>query len=237
MDSDTSPSAQTLIIEGLRLFADVSPADCNTIISCAHEKRFCRRQTIFFIGDPIEHVFLLLSGCVKITQQNASGDEVILRLAGSGEVVGAIRLGSDRKYGSTAQVVQTCTALVWNTATFGKLLQHFAPFGRNMFYALEECLEEMEQRFREISTENVASRVSSELIRLSRHLTCDENGHLEICLTRTELAQLTGTTLSTMSRLLCRWQALGIVKLGREAVKVNDFAALVHSSTQDAEWR
>jgi hypothetical protein len=74
-------------------------------------------------------------------------------------------------------------------------LGRFATFERNMFCALEECLEEMEQRFREVSTESVASRVSSELIRLSKHLTCDANGHFEIRLSRMELGQLTGTTL------------------------------------------
>ena len=121
------------------------------------------------------------------------------------------------------------------SATFGHLLQRSATFGRNMFHALEECLEEMEQRFREISKESVASRVSSELIRLSKHLTCDANGHLEICLSRMELAQLTGTTLSTVSRLLCKWQTSGIVRLRREAVKVHDFPALAHFARQNAK--
>jgi CRP-like cAMP-binding protein len=235
LDSDTSLSTKTAFIQGLRLFAGISPADCRTIISCGHEKRFWRHQTVFFIGDPIEQVFLLLSGCVKITQQNASGNEVILRLAGSGEVVGTFRLWSDCKHGSTAQVVQPCTALVWDAPTFDNLLERSATFGRNMFYALEECLEQMEQRFREISRESVSSRVSSELIRLSKHLTCDANGHLEIRLSRMELAQLTGTTLSTVSRLLCKWQASGIVRLRREAVKVHDFPALAHFARQNAK--
>lgn len=201
-------------MQGLKLFAGISPADCRTIISCAHETAF---------------------GCVKITQQNASGNEVILRLAGSGEVVGTFRLWSECKHGRTAQVVQPCSALVWDAATFDNLLERFATFGHNMFYALEECLEEMEQRFCEISAESVASRVSSELIRLTKHLTCDANGHLEICLSRMEPAQLTGTTLSTVSRLLCRWQASGIVRLRRGAVEVHDFAALFHSATQNAK--
>jgi CRP-like cAMP-binding protein len=234
LDSDTPPNEKTAFLQGLELFAGVSPADCCTIISCAREKRLWRRQTVFFVGDPIEQVFLLLSGSVKITQQNASGSEAILRLSGIGEVVGTFGLWSDCKHGSTAHVVQPCTALVWDTATFDKLLERFAGFRRNMLRALEECLQEMEQRFREISTESVGSRLSSELIRLSKHLGCDANGHREICLSRTELAQLTGTTLSTVSRLLCRWQELGIVSIGREAVLVRDFAALARSATQDA---
>jgi len=91
-------------------------------------------------------------------------------------------------------------------------------------------LQEMEQRFREVSTEKVGSRLSSELLRLSNRLGRVTNGHLEISLSRAELAQMTGTTLFTVSRLLCRWQTQGIVSIRREAVLVRDFAALTQLS-------
>jgi hypothetical protein len=42
---------------------------------------------------------------------------------------------------------------------------------------------------------------------------------------RSSRSGLTGTTLSTLSRLLRRWQKLGIVSIRREAVQVRDFAA------------
>lgn len=215
------------------LFSDVSAADCSTIISAAHERRLWRRQPIFFVGDRVEQVFLLLSGCVKITQQGPGGNQVILRLNGIGELVGTFGLWSNCKHCSTAQAVRPCTALVWDVTTFDKLLLRFASFRRNTVCALEERLEEMEQRFRELSTENVESRLSSELIRLSKHFGCAVCGHREICLSRRELAQLTGTTLYTVSRLLCRWQALGIVSIGREVVEVRDFTALARSTAED----
>jgi hypothetical protein len=93
-------------------------------------------------------------------------------------------------------------------------------------YRLEQRLREMEQRFREVSTEKVPSRLSSELIRLSDQLGGPVDGPREIALSRAELAQLTGTTLFTVSRLLCHWQSLGIVTIRREAVMVRDFVAL-----------
>jgi CRP-like cAMP-binding protein len=92
----------------------------------------------------------------------------------------------------------------------------------------------MEQRFREVSTEKVGSRLSSELVRLSDRLRrCTENGRLEITLSRAELAQLTGTTLFTVSRLLCQWQTQGIVRVRRESVLVQDFAALAQISQSE----
>lgn len=230
LDSSTSPSEKIAFVQGLMLFSDVSPADCSTIISGAREKRYWRWQTIFSEGDPVLHVVLLLSGYVKITQLGPRSNEVILRLSGIGDVVGGFGRWSDYKHCSTAQAVRPCTALVWDAATFEKLLERFDLLRRNTVRALEERLQEMEQRFREVSTENVGSRLSSELIRLSKQFGCNVSGHREICLSRTELAQLTGMTPSTVSRLLCRWEALGIVSIGREMVEVRDITALARST-------
>jgi CRP/FNR family transcriptional regulator, nitrogen oxide reductase regulator len=229
LDIGTAPREVIAVVQRLRLFLDVCPADCSTVISAAREKRFARRETIFFEGDPVQHVVMLLSGCVKITQLGIGGEEVILRLCGVGDVVGGLNLCADHSHFSTAQAVQPSMALVWQVATFEKLMERFPSFRRNTVRALEERLQEMEQRFREVSTEKVGVRLSSELLRLSNHLG-RANGKAEIGLSRSELAQLTGTTMFSVSRLLSRWQTLGIVSSRREAVQVHDFAALAQFS-------
>ena len=94
-------------------------------------------------------------------------------------------------------------------------------------------LDEMDQRFREISTEKVAPRLSSQLVRLLNQVGKRVNGHVEISLSREELAQLTGTTLFTVSRLLCQWELLGIVSARREAVHVLNLQALTALSQGD----
>jgi CRP/FNR family transcriptional regulator, nitrogen oxide reductase regulator len=233
LSSATSQSENVAFVQRLTLFSDISPGDCNAIISSACEENFPRAQTIFSIGDAVEQVVLLLSGWVKITQPGPKGTEVILRLIGMGEVVGAFGCWSGHEHRSNAQSVRPCVALVWEAATFDKILERFHLLRRNMIRALEERLEDMDERFREVSTESVGSRLSSELIRLSKRFGSAVDERREIRLSRQELAQLTGTTLATVSRHLCRWQALGIVSIGREMVQVCDVAALAEVS--DAE--
>jgi CRP/FNR family transcriptional regulator, nitrogen oxide reductase regulator len=233
LSSATSQSENIASVQGLTLFSDISPADCSAIIAAACQESFRPGQTIFSEGDPVEEVELLVAGWVKITQPCPGGNEVIVRLAGIGELVGAFGCWSDHKHRSTAQAVRSCTALVWDAAIFNEILEHFHLFLWNTIRALEERLAEIEQRFREVSTENVGSRLSSELIRLSKRFGCAMNGHQEICLSRQELAQLTGTTLSTVSRYLCHWQSLGIVSIGREMVQVCDVTALAQVSERE----
>jgi CRP-like cAMP-binding protein len=235
MEPATSPYEKFAFVQRLTLFSDISPADCRTFVSTAREKRFSRRETIFFEGDPALQVVLLLSGCVKITQLGFTGAEVILRLSGVGELLGDFRQsGANCSHCSTAQAIRPSAALVWEKATFDKLLDRFPAFELNTFRALEERLQELEQRFREVSTDKVGSRLSRELIRLSNRLG-RASGNAEIGLSRSELAQLTGTTVFTVSRLLARWQTRGIISSRREAVQVHDFAALAQLS--ESEWR
>lgn len=193
------------------LFSGMSMVDCATVVSCAHERQFSRRQTIFLEGGPIRQVVLLLSGCVKVTQFGQSGSEVILRLNGPGEMVGALGLCARGDHRSTAQAVELSYALVWEAANFDSMSERFPALRRNAVHILENRLLDMDQRFREISTEKVAPRLSSQLVRLMNQVGKRVNGYLEISLSREELAQLTGTTLFTVSRLLCHWESLGVL--------------------------
>ena len=63
--------------------------------------------------------------------------------------------------------------------------------------------------------------------------TARADGYVEIALSRRELAQLTGTTLFTVSRLLCQWEAQGIVSARREVVLVHDVTALTELSREE----
>jgi CRP/FNR family transcriptional regulator, nitrogen oxide reductase regulator len=229
----SSPS-EIAFIRRLKLFDDVSPENFYAILSRACKKHLRRHERVFSVGDPIEHVVLLLSGCVKMTQQGLRGNKAILRLTGVGEVVATRCLTPGCKYGSTAQAVQPCTALVWDAVIFDKLLDSCAIFQRNMLRALEECLQKMEDRYRIVSTENVPSRLSRELIRSSKYF-ARVDGHPAIHLSRSELAQLTGATLWSVSRLLCRWQEEGILSIGRETVEILDLPALERSTSVDLE--
>jgi len=161
---------QIAAIQRSVLFSDLSNPDCGTIISAARQKRFLKKQRIFFDGDPVQQVVLLLSGSVKMTQFGSTGAEVILRLNRSGDVLGGFGNALKDRQCCTAETLEDCCALVWESASFGPLTDRFPVLRRNVSRILEERLRDMEERFREVSTENVASRVSSQLVRLANQI-------------------------------------------------------------------
>jgi CRP/FNR family transcriptional regulator, nitrogen oxide reductase regulator len=224
-ESEASRRA-AFLVQHSPLFAGVSVAECREILSAAHEKHFERRQTIFLEGDPVKHLILLTSGSAKIVQFGQNGTEVILWLKGPGEVVGAVGLHQQGCHCSMALALRASSALVWDAAVFDSMSQRSTVLRRNITHTLCQQLQELEERYREISTERVAVRLSNQLVRLLHQVGRPVNGSVEISLSREELAQLTGTTLFTVSRLLSAWNQRGIVNTRREAVSVLNFQAL-----------
>jgi CRP-like cAMP-binding protein len=221
------------VVRHFALFANISPPDCASVVSAAQERQFSRRQTIFAEAEPANQIWLLTSGCAKVTQFTQSGGEVILRLNGPGELMGMFGGSSEGTYPSTASAVKVSTTLVWDAPVFEAMLERSSALRRNLARILSERLREMEERFREISTERVASRLSSQLVRLHGTIGSHQLDGVELTLSQHELAQLIGTTLFTVSRQLAQWEQRGILRTRREAVLICDLPALMDLSANE----
>jgi CRP/FNR family transcriptional regulator, nitrogen oxide reductase regulator len=220
-------------IQKSSLFLSISPMDCREIVSAARKEVYKRRETIYLAGDPVREIVLLTSGCVKIVQIGQNGSEVILRLNGPGEAFGMAGSSGQTRHCSSAQALAASTALVWEIGAFESLSERFPLLRRNTTHILCKRLEELEERFREVSTEKVAARLSHEMVRLLNQVGHRVNGGVQIYLSREELAQLIGTTLFTVSRLLSDWDEQSIVSARRESVIVKNLEALVELSERE----
>jgi CRP-like cAMP-binding protein len=208
------------------LFSGILPADYTRIAAAARVKEFERGEMIYIEGDSVQQVFLLTSGFAKINKLGLSGSEVILRFSAPGDVLGAMGLFSTGRHCTTAQSFRMCRALVWEPLVFKALAEQFPVLHQNMARIVGGELLELEERFREVATERVAPRVARQLVRLLDKIGRRVEDGIEISLSREELAQMTGTTLFTVSRLLSAWEDRGMVKPRREGVTICDVPAL-----------
>ena len=229
-DGSAAVDQKVAVVRQFALFANASYSDCASIVSGARERHYSRRETLFVEGEPTGQIWLLVSGCAKVTQFSQNGGGVILRLNGPGDLIGVFGASSEGRHQTTARALKASTTLAWDTSVFEAMSEQFPMLRRNLAHILGQRLREMEERFREISTERVASRLSSQLVRLHGQIGHPEMDGVEVGLSQHELAQLTGTTLFTVSRQLSQWEQRGILKTRREAVVICDLPALVEFS-------
>jgi CRP-like cAMP-binding protein len=117
-------------------------------------------------------------------------------------------------------------ALVWDARVFKDLVKRFPVLHQKLVAMLDEHLRELEDRLRDLATERVGPRVALQLLRLVKTIGRPVHTGVDVGLSREELAQMTGTTLFTVSRLLSAWEARGIVRPRREAVAICDVPSL-----------
>jgi CRP/FNR family transcriptional regulator, nitrogen oxide reductase regulator len=213
-------------VQYFTLFANISLEDRSLIVTHARERVFSRGQIIHVEGDDMRQVVLLTSGSAKMVQCSQNGSAVILRLCGPGELLETPGTSKQGRHRSTPQALSSSSALVWDSGVFESLSKRIPALKLNVSYILYKQLEDMEDRFREISTERVAPRLGRQISRLVKQVGIHSNGSVEINLTREELAQLVGTTLFTVSRFLSEWDRKGIVTTRREGFSVDNLKAL-----------
>lgn len=205
-------------------------ADCLALATSASVREYSRDDVIFEQGRPSRHIILILSGCVKMTQIGSDGSEVILWLRGSLDAIGIFARPTPVLHSCSARAILPSRVLIWEWTRL-----HQSPSGaqirNNIGHIISERLEELEERFREVATENVERRVASAIGRIGHHVGRPTAEGVEISLSREELAQLTGTTLFSVSRLMSKWAELGIVRPRREGFVVLDFERLTRISS------
>jgi CRP-like cAMP-binding protein len=227
--------AEPLVLMGASaLFAGLSQRECTEIISCARARTFARGELLFTQGHPVRSLIVLQSGSVKHTQVSENGCEVLLRMSGTGEAVNVQGESVSCNHTCSARAVERCKALVWEYSRLQALLMQYPQLRSNISQILAGRLQDLEERFREVATEKVARRLALVLLRLIKQIGKPEEDGIQVSLSREELAQMTGTTLFTISRLLSKWAEQGVVTPRREAVLINDLKRLKSVSDEEA---
>jgi CRP-like cAMP-binding protein len=124
--------------------------------------------------------------------------------------------------------VVNCVELQWPARVAKELLHKHPEIALNAFRIVERRLREMECRLRELSNEAVDQRIAHALLRLVRKVGRQVAHGVEVPfpLSRQDLADMSGTTLHTVSRTLGVWESQGLVKRGRRRVTIVEASSL-----------
>ena len=214
------------LLEGSGLFRNVPDGVREAILTLARSKKFAARQLIYVIDDPIEEIFFLVQGCAKVTQLTRSGEEVVLRIAARGQLVGELGYMPGSMHSTTARALHESDVLAWPTDAFAAALLRHPILQKNVNNILGQRISEMEGRIRRIATELASNRVASELMRLSDQMGNKVDGHTEIKIPQEALAQMTAMDTFTVNRTLSGLENQGLLRIRRQCIEIHDAPGL-----------
>lgn len=177
----------------------------------------------FFQGDVAEYLYVLTSGQVKLMQSNPNGQQVNLRTIYPLQMFGALGIvRTDATYPASAQALEDSAALAVKSEFLHEMVKTRPYISFDLMNLMTSYIQEMQSRYRELATERVEQRVANALIRLAGQsgVRAEKEAGIKLSFSRQDVAEMTGSTLYTVSRLFSEWERQGILQTGREKIVI-----------------
>jgi CRP-like cAMP-binding protein len=196
-------------------------------------------EFFFFQGDPARYLYILVAGRAKLMQSSPAGQQVNLRTINEWQLFGALGAVRDGvAYPATAQALEPSTALAIESAFLHEMMQTRPYLSFDLMQLMTGYIQEMQSRYRELATEKVERRIARAILRLTAQMGVkNADGNIELDFTRQDLAEMSGTTLYTVSRVLSEWERRGLVEAGRERVVLSNPHGIVQIAEELDESR
>jgi CRP-like cAMP-binding protein len=217
------------------VFAGLAPAELNAILSEARSIRYPKNSAVFQEGEDVHSFFVLLHGHVRASKTTPAGQQVVVRYVTPGEIFGVAPAIGLTKYPATATAVDDSVALAWPSAAWPRLVARHPALATNTLQTVGNRLQETHTRVVEMSTQQVERRVAHALLRLARQAgrKVEQGVEIDFPISRQDIAEMTGTTLHTVSRTLSAWESQGLIESGRQRVVLRDPHRLFTLAEQD----
>lgn len=158
-------------------------------------KKYQNGDILFYEGDSATHLYMLLSGSIKIFKTKTSGINVVLHTLHAGEMVGEFANFGNFPYPGTAQFQDESDVLVIHFEHFQKHILTHPEIG----YATIKCLIKKQKALMDIIHNEVALSVEQKIIKFLL-----ENEAIFPKLKYFQIASMLNTAPETLSRILTK---------------------------------
>lgn len=206
----------------VELFQGIDADTLDEVLRGAARRRFAKGVSVFEQGEPGKACHVLIDGRLKVSQITPDGQQVVVHFIGPGEMFGCVPTVIGGDYPGTATAVTECQALAWEAKTMAGLMERHPRIALNALATVGRRFHALQARYRELATERVERRIARAILRLARQAGRRvENGVLiDFPLSRQDIAEMTGATLHTVSRILSAWEQQGLVESGRQRITI-----------------
>ncbi len=215
-------------LANLPYFKGLKVAELEAIKSSFYEKTVQRGEMVFFEGEPVDSLFFLISGIVKLFKTSAQGKEQIISLARPHEVLNDIAIFDNGPSPMSAQAMNMVTLYGVTKEKLANMLQQYPQVSSLIIQVLAARTRQLISLVEDLSFKHVIGRVAKILL----ENTGDGAGHGQR-LTQQEMAAMAGTAREVVARSLKTLEERGLIRLERQKIVISDKNGLQEMITRE----
>lgn len=211
-------------------FANMSPDEADGLAQRLVMRRFSTGQIIFHHGDPGGLLYIVVKGKVKIAHSTPEGQEAFLAILGAGDFFGELALLDDSPRSATAEALAPTDTLTLHREDFIRYIRNNPDFSLHVLQTMAHHIRRLNNQISDIFFLDLPGRLARTLLQLAeQHGRPSDNGLvIELSLTQTDLAEMTGATRVSVNKALGRFRRAKWIKTQGRRFTILDQEALVN---------
>lgn len=184
-------------------------------------------EPIYEVFDTTRKVYLVSRGKVKLTRYTREGNEIVLAVLRRGELFGFNGLlGRDKQQENAVGVTPDTRVCTIELPDIYDLMRKNERFSLSLFKLLGLRIRRIERRLELLFFKDTVTRLIDFLFDLREHAGVHDGEAIRHFYTHKDIAGIIGTGRETVTKLLRRLQADGLIRYGRKEFVILDPAGL-----------
>lgn len=177
-----------------------------------------KKQVIYYEGDAVTGIYLVLSGKVKTAKLTADGRQLMTAIYTDDQYFGITALLLNEPYTETAEALEDTTLCLLPKDMLEELLNRHPDIARQFIRILSNDLREREQQLMQLAYFSVRKRLAEVLLRLYRQERGGPDSSIKV--SRDNLAALAGMATETVSRILSDFKSEHIIERKGSVIQI-----------------
>jgi len=199
-------------LHGFPMFAQLSLDQLQSVAQLAKMRTVARHEFVVTRGEPIDNVYLVLAGSLKVTVSDEEGREVILSMLGPGEIFGEVGVIDENPRSASVVALENSNVIVIAQEDFKRCMRENFDIALYVMRKLAQRLRSADQKIESLALMDVYGRVARQLLDMATAT----NGEMVIKqkVSKQDMAKMIGASREMVSRVMKDLHTRGFIEEG-----------------------
>ncbi len=209
-------------IQMVPIFSTLNYDEMMEVASITTSRDYKKGEMIYIAGEKKKTLYVIHKGKVKLTRISPSGKEQIISILGPGDFMGELSLFNDEPITNNAEALENTTVCIIDGDKLKEIMAKYPTIAFKVLEELSRRLKRAENLIENLGVNDVETRIVQTLLDLA-----DENGVINLDISKKDLAAYMGMSQETLSRKLSYFQDKGLIKqIGHRRIEILDKESL-----------
>ncbi|KAB2939969.1 MAG: helix-turn-helix domain-containing protein [Hyphomicrobium sp.] len=181
-------------------------------------RRLLAKEHVFCEGDDRDHVFRVEEGVIAVYKTLPDGRRQIIDFAYPGDLIGLGVLG---EHVLSAQATVPSKVRCLSASALERIAETDAGLALKLYKSVCQELAATRSLLVTVGQRSAIERVAAFLVALHRRTATDGSTAVKLAMRRSDIADLLGLTIETVSRTLTKLRAMSVIDIGQGGTRVD----------------